>query len=216
MKKVILADFDGTLTHRDTTRHLILELLAMRPWRLRVVLGHLLCMTLARDLHQLQDAKYRLIGRLVQGLYPAELDSALAKFSKTVRRLRRPTVVDALEERRKNGHLILIVTASPEFAVAAALSDLRVEVLGTRFAVKDGRFTGEICGLGCFGVQKPICVAKWALSGGGQTIYEEAWSDAASDLPLMQMASSRFWVCGLKEENAIRGIDPDGRIFLVD
>lgn len=216
MKKVVLVDFDGTLTHRDTTRYLILELLAARPWRLGVVLGQALDMALARNFTDFQNAKYRLIGRLVRGLYPAELDSALAKFCKTVRRLRRSNVVDALEERRKNGRLILIVTASPEFAVAAALTDLPVEVVGTRFIIEDGRFTGEICGSGCFGGQKPIYLAKWALSGGGEVIYEEAWSDAVSDLPMMRLAPSRFWVCAPKQAHAIRGVDPDGCIFSVD
>lgn len=153
---------------------------------------------------------------MLGGMPVSQLDQGLIRFGRRVRRLVRPEVKTALVQQAEC-HRGVVVTASPDFVVRAVFPELEVPVLGTQFSVVNGMFTGEVQGDICYGAEKVARVRayideKCAIG----TDVAEAWSDALSDRPMMDMAPVRHWVCASDRDSAaIQILDPSGHIITV-
>ena len=63
-------------------------------------------------------------------------------------------------------------------------------VIGTRMNVDDReRYTGDICGDNCRGVQKPLRLAEYLAARGDRLDYDtsSAYGDSASDLNMLEL-----------------------------
>lgn len=216
MRDVLLLDFDGTITRRDTTRYLVLALLRQRPWLAFAILPHVLTIMSSRDGDRIQNAKNFCIGTLLKNLDNRQVDLALMDYSVYVNQLIRKDLKQLINEKTDQNWLTLVVTASPDFAVSFALRGFPVTVIGTRFARERGEFTGFVEGLPCYGVNKPECVRQAIADTGEDLRFSEAWSDSVSDLPMMKMAKRRVWVYGQGDSNRFRLVDPDGVLSDLD
>jgi phosphatidylglycerophosphatase C len=211
-----MVDFDGTLTARDTNRVLILSLLKLRPWRLALVLGDLVMLKSGRlSANRVQVVKNRVVARLLSGLGSAELETCFSSYAAQCRNMFRPLVADAIKTHAAAGVKVLVVTASIQEAVAKALEDLPVEVIGARFPMSSKRFTGGSPIQTCYGETKVQAIQRWAATQSIAPVFVEAWSDALSDLPMMRLAPKRFWVCKVAEQSTFRAADPDAEFVLV-
>lgn len=212
----MLIDFDGTITRRDTTRVLVFALLRARPWRVFRVLGPLFRLAVGGDEEQVQRAKDRGVGALLRGLSEEQVRSSLLRYRKDVLPLIRPELAALMRERAAAGQQVLVVTASAEHAVREALRDFPVTVLGTRFELREGLFTGDVEGEGCYGAAKVPRIRAWADAQPAPPRFVEAWSDAWwSDLPMLELADKRVWVCREGQVERIRERDPQGEIVRV-
>ena len=74
-----------------------------------------------------------------------------------------PEGLKALRQEQARGASVLLLTASPSFYLEPLKTMLGVEaVIGTRMNVDDReRYTGDICGDNCRGVQKPLRLAEY-------------------------------------------------------
>lgn len=207
----MLFDFDGTLTTRDTTRYLIKSLLRLRPSLVFVVAPRLLGMLSMRFRNKLpQASKYRCIGRLLRGLSPQEVQPAMISFAAAARPLFRTWLMAVLDDHRRHGRGILIVTASPQLAVEPLFPEEDIEVIGAEFLMADGRFSGELKGIGCYGEAKSEALARWLAGREDGVVISEAWSDSLSDIPVMLMAARRNWICSARALPAMERADPQG------
>lgn len=106
--------------------------------------------------------------------------------------------MEALKAEKARGAEVLLVTASPSFYLEPLKSLLSVdEIIGTRMAVDEsGRYTGDICGDNCKGLQKPLRLAEYLAAKGDRLAYDasSAYGDSASDLPMLELCGRRFAV----------------------
>lgn len=211
--EVLLLDFDGTMTRRDTTRILIFSLLKQRPWRVYRVLGPLLRLALGGQEQQVQNAKDRCVCLLLAGLNDDQAGPALKKYKEMVTPLLRKGLLELVRERHTAGQTIVVVTASAEDAVRYAISHLPAHVIGTRLKAHLGRYTGVLEGQGCYGAAKVPRIQAWANQQGDAAQYVEAWSDSISDWPMMQLAKKRVWICREEQAHYVRELDPMGEIL---
>ena len=142
MNTQALYDFDGTITTKDTTILLLVALLKLRPWRFPVLIWLLLRMIIASDSVSKQGYKNKAIGYLIKDLSDMHLSGALKDFRNKVKSLYRPSVLTSIDKTIQDGCIVLIVTASPSFAVSDCVSDLPVIVLGTEFENEGNIYTG--------------------------------------------------------------------------
>ena len=79
-----------------------------------------------------------------------------------------PEGLKALRQEQARGASVLLITASPSFYLEPLEAMLGVEaVIGTRMNVDDReRYTGDICGDNCRGVQKPLRLAEYLAARG--------------------------------------------------
>lgn len=116
----------------------------------------------------------------------------------------------ALREEQARGASPLILTASPSFYLEPLTDMLGIEaIVGTRMALDDReRYTGEICGDNCRGLQKPLRLAEYLAARGDRLDWEtsSAYGDSASDLSMMEVCKFRVGVNpGTKLRRALSG-----------
>ena len=210
MGRFALFDFDSTLTSKDTTRYLLFELIRLRPWK-SVHLFGLIAARACAPSSEFQFAKNRCIGACLKGLTQERIEIVCARFHNRVRRLLLPSVLERARECREAGVQVVVVTASPEFAIAPLFKCEGFLCVGTLYSRVGAVYDGALAGPPCYAEQKVSALLARCLSAESEIV--EAWSDSISDLPMMALAEKRFWVCEGRDWKRIKEIDPDGIQF---
>jgi len=204
-----LYDFDGTITTKDTTILLLVALLKLRPWRFPVLIWLLLRMIIASDSVSKQGYKNKAIGYLIKDLSDMRLSGALKDFRNKVKFLYRPSVLTSIDKTIQDGCTVLIVTASPSFAINDCVLDFPVIVLGTEFEKKENIYTGRLKSENCYGREKVNRLNEWASSNKTTLSVQSAWSDHFSDFEMLSLSARRYWVGGEQFRKLIMDRDPD-------
>ena len=209
MSTQALYDFDGTITTKDTTILLLVALLKLRPWRFSGLIWLLLRMIVASDSVSKQGHKNKAIGYLIKDLSDMRLSEALKDFRNKVKFLYRPLVVASIDQAIEDGCAVLIVTASPSFAISDCVSDLPVIVLGTEFEKERNIYTGLLKSENCYGKEKVNRINEWATSNKITLSVQSAWSDHFSDFDMLSLAEKRYWVGGEQLRKLLMNRDPE-------
>ena len=209
MSAQALYDFDGTITSRDTTVLLLVALLKLRPWRFSGLIWFLFRMIVASDSLSKQGLKNKAIGYLIKDLSDMRLSSALKDFRNKVKFLFRPSVLTSIDQAIQDGCTVLIVTASPTFAISNCLSDLPVIVIGTEFEKEENIYTGHLKSENCYGQEKVNRINEWAISNKITLSVQSAWSDHLSDFDMLSLSVKRYWVGEEQFRKLIMDRDPE-------
>lgn len=91
-----------------------------------------------------------------------------------------------IDEHRAAGRRLVIATTTPEHLVEPLAAELGFDdVVATRYASLDGRFTGTIDGHFVWGEGKLAAVREWAAGAGVDLADSWAYSDSFYDVPLL-------------------------------
>jgi HAD superfamily hydrolase (TIGR01490 family) len=102
--------------------------------------------------------------------------------------------VQLLELHKDAGRDVVIVSSSGEEVVAPIGAMLGADhVLATRMVVEDGRYTGEIAQYN-FGAGKATAIRELALARGYDLADSYAYTDSATDLPMLESVGHPFAV----------------------
>jgi len=98
-----------------------------------------------------------------------------------------PYAPAVLAAHRAAGRLLVLATTSPvdlvtPFAELVGFDD----VIGTRYATRDGRYTGGIDGDFAWATGKLAAVRRWAAASGVDVARSHAYSDSVFDVPLLR------------------------------
>jgi phosphatidylglycerophosphatase C len=191
-------DFDGTLTDGGSVYPFLVALRGWWPvWRATARLAPRMVRAALVGGTAADEAKERLFTRLLGGLPVAEVEHRSVGFAvqHLARHLRRDTR-ERLEWHQRQGHHVVIVSASPECYVRPAGHQLGVDgVVATRLAVGGGGLlTGGYEGKNCRGAEKYARLvghlrANGLLSsnGGDQPVLW-AYGNSRGDLRLLNAA----------------------------
>lgn len=121
----------------------------------------------------------------------AAAELAADKLESHVGRYVRPL----LDEHRRDGHRLVLATTTPEVLVAPLARRLGFdEVIATRYASKDGCYTGRLVGRFVWGAGKLAAVRDWAAESGADLRESFAYSDSVYDVPLLASVGARYAV----------------------
>ncbi|HXW32408.1 MAG TPA: HAD family hydrolase [Acidimicrobiales bacterium] len=184
-------DFDGTLTHGGSVWPFLVALRG--TWAVTraaaVVLPRLAVAAVVGG-HAVDHAKEALFRHTLAGLDAEDAASRAAAFGVAhYARRRRRDVAARVEQHRRQGHLLVVVSASPELYVGPVADALGFDaVLATRLAVgPDGRLTGHYDGCNCRGEEKLRRIRQWIDSRApGAELW--AYGNSAGDVPLLRGA----------------------------
>ena len=203
-------DFDGTLTRGGS----VFQFLTTMCGRDAVVHASMsLLPKLARAAlfggTAADEAKELLFERTLAGMRADEVAQKGAAFGITHYQRRHRTKVRArLDWHLRQGHRVVVVSASPDSYVNAAVADLGVDgVIATHLEVdRDGRLTGHFAGGNCRGPQKLARLQRWmeasprptpvgegAHNGAHHAVDSEppylwAYGNSAGDLQMLRAA----------------------------
>jgi HAD superfamily hydrolase (TIGR01490 family) len=186
-------DFDGTLTTRDS----LLRFIAWRRSRAEVALdlvrtSPLLALYGARLVGN-ERHKMALFARAFRDM-PADAyerrahDFARAELPRMIR-------VEALERVRfhqQRGDRVVLISASPtDWIVPWAASEGITEVIGNAAEVTDGKVTGRLAGVNCYGPEKVRRLVAQHPQRESYTLF--AYGDGRGDKELLAAANHAYY-----------------------
>ncbi len=128
--------------------------------------------------------------RILGAVKGVRLDDLVALNADIVPKLMamvRPEAIRLLEQHRHAGRATYIVSASPIELVEPLAKALGMTAgIGTRGAIVDGVYTGELAGPFCYGPGKVEAIEELARWEGLDLEQCWAYSDSASDLPMLE------------------------------
>jgi len=128
--------------------------------------------------------------RILGAVKGVRLDDLVALNADIVPKLMekvRPEAKKLLEQHRHAGRATYIVSASPVELVEPLAKALGMTAgIGTRSAIVDGVYTGKLAGPFCYGAGKVEAITELARWEGLDLERCWAYSDSASDLPMLE------------------------------
>jgi HAD superfamily hydrolase (TIGR01490 family) len=120
---------------------------------------------------------------LFRSLSPAVIEELLPRI--------RPEAQALLDMHAEAGRDVYIVSASPVEIVAELAHALDITGgLGTESEITDGVYTGKLAAPFCYGEGKAEVIRKLMAEKGYDPLQCYAYSDSASDLPMMQLVGN--------------------------
>lgn len=205
MKSIVLVDYDKTLTSKDTTKSLIFSLLKKRYFLIYKLFIFYLKTKVFKS-SDIQLIKNRLIGELIKDRKVDEVRRSLVSHKKYASTCLRKEILRQLQNYMDDGKIVMIVTASPSFAVSYCVKEYPFIVVGTDFEVNFGVHGSETIGPICYGNGKVEKISSWVnLNIEDQYEYFESWSDEISDFPMLNLSKRQVIVCNKNDEKRFAG-----------
>lgn len=106
-----------------------------------------------------------------------------------------------LDDHRKRGHTLMIITATNRFVTGPIAEILGIRhLIATEPAMEDGQYTGDVAGTPSFQGGKVIRLREWLRENNENLDGAWFYSDSHNDLPLLELV-----------DNPV-AVDPDARL----
>lgn len=192
-KGIAFFDLDGTITSKDTFIDFIifcrgriffyLGIIALSPFIL-------LKMFRLYANHRLKELFFR--------FYLAHHYSAqeLEKLGQSYSMQKLPYIIysQALKKinwHKENNHEVIILTASSPLWLSEWCKQNGLKLIGTKFEIKNGKYTGKILGRNCYGIQKEEIVTDILKQNSGVMTF--GYGDTKADLLFLNKLNYRYY-----------------------
>jgi phosphatidylglycerophosphatase C len=160
-KRLVLFDFDGTITTKDT----FIEFLIFYKGKTQFLLGMaLMSPYLALFVFKIipnWKAKQRVIRYFLKGETTEKLRQKCEEFSERVLpRLIRPGAIQTINQYKTDQSVVAVVSASAEDWVQPWCRRQGLLCIATQLEIEEGKVTGNLCGPNCYGPEKVKRIEK--------------------------------------------------------
>lgn len=109
-------------------------------------------------------------------------------FATRIRPMITPAARALVEQHRRQGHTLMIVTATNRFVTAPIAREFGIDhLLATEPEEVDGRFTGRVAGTPCYREGKVARLRQWLEQNRETLAGSWFYSDSHNDLPLLEL-----------------------------
>lgn len=187
-----LFDFDGTITSKDS----MLEFLKFSVGKTR----YMIIMALFSPLiiyyiyfkKDGENAKRMLLAFLFKGKSKATLSELGQTFAgNVIPGILFGQAMNAIEEHKKQGHRIVVISASLDIWLEPWAHKEKVELICTRLEFSSGRFTGRFATPNCNGEEKVRRILAHLDIGQYSPVY--AYGNSSGDKPMLALADYKFF-----------------------
>jgi HAD superfamily hydrolase (TIGR01490 family) len=221
-KAATFFDVDGTLV-QTTIAHYYAYFRLQRmspPWRGLWHAAFMIKCAYYLALDRISRSKLNVVFyRSYRGL-PADEIKARAKdcYRDVIRPRRFRQTAECIEEHRRAGREIVLVTGSIDFIIAPLAEELGIHnVLAPALLESDGRFTGELDGPPIGEQEKARRIRRFAEENGISLDQSHAYGDSIADLPMLEVVGHPHAVNPDKALSAIaRARDWSTHYWMVD
>ena len=119
----------------------------------------------------------------------AQLDAWHREFLSTrIRPMITPAARALVEDHRRQGHTLMIITATNRFVTGPIAREFAIDhLLATDPEEADGRFTGRVAGIPCYREGKVARLRAWLEQHHTSLAGSWFYSDSHNDLPLLEL-----------------------------
>ena len=191
-KRLVLFDFDGTLTTRDTLAEIMIHYHGSLKYKLGLVaLAPILGMYVLKLMSN-HKAKQRFISWYFKGENSDKFNAECFEFStKVVPKLLRPGAIEMINHYKSTGATVAVVTASAENWVKPWCDANGLLCLATKLEVKNKKLTGCFEGKNCHGAEKVRRIReRFDLSEFDEII---AYGDTSGDREMLAIAHQQHY-----------------------
>lgn len=187
-----LFDFDGTISFRDSFGDFIR--FAVGPWRfwlgivclIPVVAAFLFGMVRAWRAKELMAIYF------FRGWDAVEFRRLAEGYSlRRLPQIVRPVALERIAAHKKNGDIVVVVTASIDLWLRAWCQAQGVGLIATELEVREGRITGRFLTKNCSGREKVRRIKEQYDLSQFDRIY--AYGDNPADRPMLELAHERYY-----------------------
>ena len=199
MTELAVFDLDYTLTQKGTWGRFIAHMMRGRPLGVPPLLwaAGWTQLRYKRGLVPRKEVKRAMMRRSIVGMSRPHLEAQADQFvANDLKNGMDARVLSALKDHQEKGHLVLIASAAVDLLV-----DRYETALGADGSVstemtwsEDGHLTDQFKTENCYGSEKMVRVSTWIKARGLNPTRVTAYSDSASDAPLLEFADKAVMV----------------------
>jgi len=191
-KTLVLFDFDGTLTSKDS----FLDFLIFAFGRKKILMGSIflapLFLKYLLKIINNNDAKEIVIKYFFKDWKYEHFKETSKNYAfNNLPSILRPKALDKLQWHINQNHNVSIVTASIEEWIKPWADHLKIDLLSTKLEIKNGKITGNFIGPNCFGYEKVKRIKEKYNLKKFHNIY--AYGDSSGDKEMMKLAKRQFY-----------------------
>jgi HAD superfamily hydrolase (TIGR01490 family) len=191
-KKLVLSDFDGTITTKDT----LLEFIRYYHGTAKFLLGFAILSPII-GLHIFKiipnwKAKQFVLIWFFKNESLEHFTSKCKDFTeKIIPSLLRPQALVAIQNHKQNNDEVVVISASAENWVAPWCKVLALPCIATRLEVVNGKLTGKIEEKNCYGEEKVSrLLRQYKLE---DFVSVTAYGDSSGDKQMLAIAQEKFY-----------------------
>lgn len=192
MKTLVLFDFDGTITYKDSLIEFIMYAVGKSAFYFGMLrLSPMLVMYKLKLIHN-QKAKEKMLSYFFKDISREDFNKIATQFAlEQIDTIVRKKAIDKILWHQKEGHSVVMVSASIECWLRPWCEKYSIELIGTKLAFIDEKFSGMFEGKNCYGIEKENRVRQQYDLKEFDTIY--AYGDSAGDKELLGLADKSFY-----------------------
>ncbi|MFL9867870.1 HAD-IB family hydrolase [Paraburkholderia fungorum] len=195
-------DFDGTITVLDSLRdfvqytvgnpRFVYGAIRSAPWMARMLIG----------MSDRGVAKAHFLAATIGAMTRPKLEDAARQFVEhRLSALIRPEMVERIQEHKRHGHQLVLVSASPALYLRAWARGAGFDaVLATELEFRDDRFSGRLASPNCWGAEKVRRLQQWFGNEPPRVLH--AYGDSRGDKEMLALAD-HGWLRGHGEMHSI-------------
>ena len=190
--RIAFFDFDGTITKQDT----LIKFIRFFVGDMRFIVGILVLLpkfiAYKFNLVSNQYIKENITKYFFSNIDVAEFKTKAERFSlNNIDILVRKNALKRIKWHQKNGHKVVIVSASIDYWLKPWCDKNHIDLIATKLEIKDNKITGRLDNKNCFGGEKVRRImGKYRLS---DYDYIYAYGDSRGDYEMLQISSEKSY-----------------------
>jgi len=192
MKSISFFDFDGTITKKDSLVEFIQFSLSKRIYYTGLFKLSLVLIAYTFKIIPNYVAKEIFLSHFFVGWNEKDFQNIADEYAVTqIDKIVRPIAIKKIQWHKKQGHKVVIVSASIESWLKKWCEKNNIDLIATRLEVQDKKITGKFATKNCYGMEKVNRIQKKYKLSEYECIY--AYGDSRGDKEMLELANKPFY-----------------------
>ncbi len=192
MGKLVLFDFDGTITKSDSLFDFAKFYFGPFSFYIKLLkLTPSLLLTFLKFIPNWKGKEYFLT-EFYKGIPIKTFNQYCENYCNArLKDILNPKSVSSIDQYKEEKATVVIVSASPANWIQPWANQYGIQVIATQLAIREGKLTGRIKGKNCHGMEKVIRIKEMFDLADFQEII--AYGDSKGDLEMLDLASTSHY-----------------------
>ena len=185
---IAIFDFDGTITTKDSFEDFIFFTHGFAKTILGILINSPILILYLLKIISNEQTKQRIFAHFYGGWEESRFNHCAEQYAKMhLPKILRPKALERLSWHKKEGHKIVVVSASFENYLSVWCKKESIDLIATQIEIKEGKLTGKFASPNCYGDEKIRRINQVLNLKDFSTIY--AYGDSRGDIPLKTIAT---------------------------